>query len=93
MKKAAVFIIPVLLLFLVVAFAFQQTYDISWWSIDGGAGTSVGNGFAVSGIIGQPDAGPAMTGGSYAVGGGYWNATLDPVTPDDEILFLPLLMR
>jgi hypothetical protein len=93
MKKATIFLMLVLLLFLVVAFAFQQGYEINWWSVDGGAGTSTGDGFSVSGIIGQPDAGPAMSSDTYTVTGGYWHAGLDPVIHGDQLVFLPLLMR
>jgi hypothetical protein len=46
-------------------------YSVNWFSIDGGAGQSGGGGFALSGTIGQPDAG-AMGGGGYTVTGGFW---------------------
>jgi hypothetical protein len=49
-----------------------QTYSIDWHTIDGGGGTSTGGVYAVSGTIGQPDAGPTMTNGQYAVTGGFW---------------------
>ena len=51
------------------------TYDLSWFTIDGGGGASTGDGYAVSGTAGQPDAG-VMTGSaggkSYALNGGFW---------------------
>ena len=34
-----------------------QNYSIDWFTIDGGGGTSTGGVYAVSGTIGQPDAG------------------------------------
>ena len=34
-----------------------QSYSIDWFTIDGGGGTSTGGVFAVSGTLGQPDAG------------------------------------
>jgi hypothetical protein len=49
-----------------------QTYSIDWHTIDGGGGTSTGGVYAVSGTIGQPDAGPTMTNGQYSVTGGFW---------------------
>jgi hypothetical protein len=50
-----------------------QTYSIDWYTIDGGGGgTSTGGVYAVSGTIGQPDAGGAMTGGNYSLTGGFW---------------------
>ncbi len=48
------------------------TYDLSWHTIDGGGGTSAGGVFALSGTIGQPDAGGAMIGGAFELTGGFW---------------------
>jgi len=47
-------------------------YAIDWHTMDGGGGTSTGGVFAVSGTIGQPDAGPTMTNGQFSVTGGFW---------------------
>jgi len=52
--------------------AFSQSYAIDWHTIDGGGDTSTGGVYSVSGTIGQPDAGPAMTNGPYALTGGFW---------------------
>lgn len=54
-----------------------QTYSIPWFKIAGGGATtpSTGGVYAVSGTIGQPDAGSA-TGGPYAVDGGFWAGVL-----------------
>lgn len=49
-----------------------QNYSVDWHTIDGGGGTSTGGVYSVSGTIGQPDAGPTMTNGQYAVNGGFW---------------------
>ena len=46
-------------------------YSIDWFTIDGGGGTSTGGVYAVSGTIGQPDAG-RMSGGNFAIDGGFW---------------------
>ena len=48
-------------------------YDVSWDTLDGGGRTSSGGRYAVSGTVGQPDAGSEMSGGSYAVIGGFWS--------------------
>jgi len=53
------------------AAAFAQ-YSIDWSTIDGGGGTSTGGVYAVSGTIGQPDAG-TMSGGNYSLTGGFWS--------------------
>ncbi len=67
-----------LLCFAVVAYAVAfrapaQSYSINWYKISGGGGTSTSATYQVSGTIGQPDAGGAMTGGSYSLTGGFWS--------------------
>ena len=52
--------------------AYAQNYSIEWFRIARGGGTSTGGVYSVSGTIGQPDGGPAMTNGQYAVTGGFW---------------------
>jgi hypothetical protein len=49
-----------------------QSYSIDWFTIDGGGGTSTGGVYAVSGAIGQPDAGGPMSSGQYSLIGGFW---------------------
>src|SRR5260370_24769432 len=51
--------------------AHAQNYDISWYKIAGGGGSSTGGVYTVSGTIGQPDAGHLL-GGSYTIDRGYW---------------------
>ncbi len=48
-----------------------QPYDISWYTIDGGGGSSSGGTFSLTGTIGQPDAGH-MAGGNFTLDGGFW---------------------
>jgi len=52
--------------------ARAQSYSIDWSAIAGGGGTSTGGVYSVSGTIGQPDAGPAMTNGQFSIVGGFW---------------------
>ncbi len=56
--------------------ARAATYDVRWFSVDGG-GTSraEGGGFAVGSTVGQPDAGAAVA-SPFSVGSGFWGATL-----------------
>jgi len=49
-----------------------QNYSIDWYNVAGGGGTSTGGVFSVSGTLGQPDAGLAMSGGIYSLSGGFW---------------------
>ena len=53
--------------------AFAQQYTIDSYKIAGGGGTSTGSVYSVTGTIGQPDAGAAMSGGSFSVSGGFWS--------------------
>jgi hypothetical protein len=53
--------------------ALAQNYSIDWHTTDGGGGTSTGGVYAVTGTIGQPDAGGAMAGGNYSLTGGFWS--------------------
>src|ERR1019366_9298185 len=61
--------------FLLSVFNFRasgQSYSIDWYKIAGG-GTSTGGTYQVSGTIGQPDAGVAMSGVNFSVSGGFWS--------------------
>ena len=49
-----------------------EPYSLDWFTTDGGGGTSAGGAYAVSGTIGQHDASPPLTGGSYTLTGGFW---------------------
>jgi hypothetical protein len=63
-------IIPLLL---IAAAVSAQQYSIDWYKIAGGGGISTGATYQVTGIIGQPDASGAMTGGIYSLTGGFWS--------------------
>ena len=49
-------------------------------------GTSTGGVYQVSGTIGQPDAGPTMSGGNYSVDGGFWSIIAAVQTPGAPLL-------
>jgi hypothetical protein len=62
-----------MLTFLAIPLAINaQTYSIDWYKISGGGGTSTGGVYAISGTIGQHDAGGPMTGGNFSLTGGFW---------------------
>jgi len=46
-------------------------FEIAWYTIDAGGGTSIGGGFELTGTIGQPDAGTA-TAAQFELTGGFW---------------------
>jgi hypothetical protein len=56
----------------------QGQLAINWSTIDGGGGTSSGGTFSLSGTIGQPDAGAAISGGTFTVLGGFWPEATPP---------------
>jgi len=72
------------LVFLAAPVAFGQ-YSIDWFTLDGGGGTSTGGVYAVSGTIGQPDAGK-LAGGKYTVDGGFWGIIAAVQTPGRPLL-------
>jgi hypothetical protein len=49
-----------------------QEYSIDWYTLDGGGGTSTGSVYSITGTIGQPDPGGAMTNGPFSITGGLW---------------------
>jgi hypothetical protein len=62
-------------------------YDLSWWTVDGGGGTSTGSGYSLSGTVGQPDAGD-LAAASYRLSGGFW-----PWLKEVFGIYLPLVMH
>jgi uncharacterized repeat protein (TIGR01451 family) len=61
--------------------AAGQTYEIAFWTVDGG-GTAprTAGAFTLSGTAGQPDAGAIAAGGPYATTGGIWSVTFLPTS-------------
>jgi hypothetical protein len=78
--------------FLLSAFCFSAwgQYSIDWSTIDGGGGTSTGGTYQVVGTIGQPDAGPVMSGGNYTLQGGFWALPQAVQTPGAPWLTISL---
>lgn len=72
--------LPLILLLCAFSVAAWGQYAIDWHTIDGGGGTSTGGIYAISGTIGQPDAG-ILTGGSYTLEGGFWGVLAAVPTP------------
>ena len=53
--------------------ASAQSYSIDWYTLDDGGSTSTGSVYSISGTVGQPDAGSAMSGVNYSITGGFWS--------------------
>jgi hypothetical protein len=48
-----------------------DTYDLSWWTVDGGGATLSNGAYSLSGTAGQPDAGVQIA-SLYALSSGFW---------------------
>lgn len=71
----------------------DATYDLSWWSADGGGGTATGGAYALVATLGEPDAGVA-TGGAYVLQGGFLAAPAGAApSPGGERVYLPAILR
>ena len=67
---------------------FAQSYTIDWFKVAGGGGTSTGGVYAVSGTLGQQDAGGSMTNGNYCLVGGFWALPVAVQTPGAPTLHI-----
>ncbi len=67
---------------------YAQQYSIDWYKVSGGGGTRTGGVYAVSGTIGQHDAGAPMTGGNYSLTGGFWALISLVQTPGAPPLYI-----
>jgi hypothetical protein len=60
----------------------SASYQIPRQTIDGGAQRSTSASYTLDATIGQPDAGPVMTSGSYELRGGFHRAAATGPLPD-----------
>jgi hypothetical protein len=68
--------------------ASAQSYNISWYKVAGGGGTSSNGQYSLSGTIGQPDASGALMGGNYSITGGFWALISVVQTPGAPTLYI-----
>jgi membrane-associated PAP2 superfamily phosphatase len=91
MSKKKIFLLTLVALVLssslVVLANPLAAYEIPWWTVDDGGGTSQGGTYVLSGTIGQADTGNAA-GGSYVLSSGFWN-----VTQSLHKIYLTLVVR
>ena len=74
---------------MLVSMVVRALYSIDCYDVSGGGGTSTGGVYAVSGTIGQPDAG-TMRGGQFTLQGGFWPGIMVPSTGEAPTLFIQL---
>jgi hypothetical protein len=68
------------------AAAWAQQFSIDWYKVSGGGGTSTNGPYAISGTIGQHDAGGPMAGGNFTLTGGFWSLIAPVQTPGAPLL-------
>lgn len=68
------------------------SYDLSWWTIDGGGGAVGGETYTLLSTAGQPDAGPALSDAAerFTLLGGFWPAR---AVEGGYTVYLPLVLR
>jgi hypothetical protein len=89
MKKLFIFVCITLISLILVGVALAAgDYQITWWTVDNGGGSSqsADGQYTITGTIGQPDSG-SVTGSNYAVHGGFWQGILG------WLIHLPIVIR
>jgi hypothetical protein len=69
--------------------ASAPEWAVSWWTVDGGGGTSSGGVYSLAGTAGQAEVGALMQGGTYELAGGFWGAG----GKAEYDLYLPVVLR
>jgi hypothetical protein len=94
MKELYVVVLFIVLISLLLAGTALAAngYQINWWTVDNGGGRSqsADGQYALSGTIGQPDAG-SSTGGEYTLNGGFWHGLGAAI--QEFLIHLPLVSR
>jgi hypothetical protein len=68
----------------------EQSYDVAWWTVDGGGALSLRDDSSLSGTVGQPDA-AVLEGGGYMLVGGFWPGGEAIVV--GQYVYLPLVLK
>jgi hypothetical protein len=84
--KTTAALFGMLTLFLTIP-AFAQL-NIDWHKVSAGGGASAGGAYAVSGTVGQHDAGGLQTGGNFSLTGGFWSLISAVQTPGAPLLHI-----
>lgn len=66
------------------------TYELSWWTVDGGGGTSSDGVYSLTGTAAQPEAG-LVSGGTFTLAGGFWPS--GAAAAPQRAIYLPLVVR
>lgn len=93
MKRIVSWLLIAFVLLIVASLVLAQPGGLTlpWHRIAGGGGSSSDGGrYALSGTIGQPEAGVLMEGSSFQLSGGYWGGAA-PGKASNE-LYLPVII-
>jgi hypothetical protein len=94
MRRTPVVALTILATLAIASLVSAQSgqWDLTWFTIDGGGATSsAGDGFVLSGTIGQPDA-VSLSGGVYTLSGGFWSVASGSDAPISTV-YLPLIRK
>ena len=73
------------LLALILGAGLAPAHDLKWFTIDGGGGSCSDGRYALSGTVGQPDAG-VLAGADHTLTGGFWAGSDEASRPALRIL-------
>jgi hypothetical protein len=87
-----IFTVCALLLVTVSTALAADAYQITWWTVDSGGGSSqsADGQYVLNGTIGQPEAGSA-SGSEYSFKGGFWYSISSTI--QEFLIHLPLVNR
>ena len=95
-KRRAILLLIGLLCGLVLAGGalaqISTNYGLRWHVIGDGGGPMASTNYAVNSTLGQPAIGPATSTG-YRLGAGYWYGMVETVTPPENRIYLPIIMK
>ena len=93
MKTIRILVLTLVFLFLLTG--ATQSLDlpaVDWWVLAGGGGpTSTGSNVTLNATLGQPIAGPLMSGAEFSLVSGYWG--MGWPSPFGGAIYLPLVSR
>ncbi len=70
----------------------QDGFELKWGLVYGGGGQSAAGDYTMVGVIGQPEAGPPMSGGDYTLHGGIASGSA-PSGGESTSIYLPLVIK
>jgi hypothetical protein len=72
-----------------VTTSLLNSFDLSWWTVDGGGATAVtGGAYSLGGTVGQADT-AVLSGGNYNLAGGFWSGAGETTYK----IYLPMTVR